>query len=158
MNVQSEENHIVIKKAEEQDFEILFGLVCKLAEYEKLPPPTNEAKMRLLEDGFGKNERYTAYLAYYNSKPVGYAVTFETYSSFLAKPTFYLEDIFVLEEFRGKKIGYTIFNSLLQYAKENGCGRFEFVVLDWNKHAINFYEKFGAENQKEWLYYRINLQ
>lgn len=146
-----------IREAKELDFDILFGLICKLAEYEQLPQPSNEAKLRLLKDGFSANRKFIAYLAFFDNIPIGYAITFETYSSFLAKPTFYLEDIFVIEQYRGKKIGYHMFSKLLQIAKENDCGRFEFVVLDWNQNAIEFYEKFGAEHQKEWLYYRITL-
>lgn len=110
-----------------------------------------------MEDGFGSSPKYISYLVYYDSKPVGYAITFETYSSFLAKPTFYLEDIFVLEQFRNKKIGFSFFSYLIDIAKNNDCGRFEFIVLDWNLNAIKFYEKFGAIHQEEWLNYRITF-
>ncbi|MFZ1572893.1 MAG: GNAT family N-acetyltransferase [Chlorobiota bacterium] len=148
---------ILIRKTEREDFEVLFNLICSLAEYEKLKVPDDLAKKRLLEDGFGSSPKYISYLVYYDSKPVGYAITFETYSSFLAKPTFYLEDIFVLEQFRNKKIGFSFFSYLIDIAKNNDCGRFEFIVLDWNLNAIKFYEKFGAIHQEEWLNYRITF-
>ena len=88
---------------------------------------------------------------------VGYAIVFETYSSFLALPTLYLEDIFVLSEYRRHGIGLKLFRYCCAEARRRGCGRMEWVVLDWNKSAIRFYNRLGAKRMKEWQLYRLHL-
>jgi GNAT superfamily N-acetyltransferase len=87
--------------------------------------------------------------------PVGYAIVFETYSSFLAKPTLYLEDIFILPAHRGKGIGLKLFRHCVAEAKRRRCGRMEWCVLDWNKNAVRFYDTYGARQMKQWLLYRL---
>ena len=96
------------------------------------------------------------FLAYSGKAPVGYALYFYTYSSFLARPTFYLEDIFVLKEYRHKGVGKQLFLKCVDEAYSNKCGRFEFSVLTWNKNAIRFYESLGARRLDQWYYYRID--
>jgi GNAT superfamily N-acetyltransferase len=86
---------------------------------------------------------------------VGYAITLFTYSSFLALPTLYLEDLFVLESYRGQGAGYRLFTHCVEEAHRRGCGRMEWQVLDWNRLAIDFYERLGARQMKEWLPYRM---
>ncbi|HET6963066.1 MAG TPA: GNAT family N-acetyltransferase, partial [Terriglobia bacterium] len=86
---------------------------------------------------------------------VGYAITLFTYSSFLALPTLYLEDLFVLESHRGQGAGYRLFTHCVEEAHRRGCGRMEWQVLDWNRLAIDFYERLGARQMKEWLPYRM---
>ena len=95
-------------------------------------------------------------MAFEDGKPAGFAVYFWSYSTFLAKPGFYLEDLFVKPELRGKGIGKRIFQELLRIAKANDCGRFEWSVLDWNEPAIKFYESLGATAQAEWVRYRLD--
>ena len=90
-----------------------------------------------------------------SGKLVGYALYFYTYSSFLARKTLYLEDIFVLESHRGKGIGRDLFVRCVNEAKKNDCGRMEWAVLTWNKNAIEFYEKLGAKRMDEWYTYRL---
>jgi GNAT superfamily N-acetyltransferase len=141
-----------IRKGDEKTF---LALVNALADYEKLKRPNASASKRLIKDGFGKRKRYKGFLAFINERAVGYAIIFETYSSFLALPTLYLEDIFILPQFRSKGIGMQLFKRCLLEAAKRGCGRMEWVVLDWNKNAIRFYEKLGACRLKEWLTYRI---
>ncbi|MBI3194060.1 MAG: GNAT family N-acetyltransferase [Ignavibacteriae bacterium] len=148
---------IHIRPATKKDSKTFLSLINALADYEKLKRPTRSAKQRLLEDAFGKRKRFDAFLAFVNDKPVGYAIIFETYSSFLAKPTLYLEDIFILEEYRRFGIGKKFFDVLLKDARKRKCGRMEWTVLDWNLPAINFYDKLGAKKMKEWLLYRIVL-
>lgn len=143
---------MIIKKADDAD--PLLGLICELAHYERLEPPDEEAKQRLRED---LNRRYEAFIAFDGEKAVGYAMFYYTYSSFLARPTFYLEDIFVLEEYRGKGAGRALFDRCVEEAKHNGCGRIDFVVLRWNENARRFYEKQGAKPMDEWILYRISL-
>lgn len=148
---------IHIRPATEKDSKTFLALIDALADYEKLKRPTRAAKKRLIEDAFGKQKRIDAFLAFSDDKPVGYAIIFETYSSFLAKPTLYLEDIFILKEYRRFGIGKKFFDALLKEARKRKCGRMEWVVLDWNKPAINFYDKLGAKQMKEWLVYRVNI-
>lgn len=148
---------IYIRPATKSDSKIFLTLLDALADYEKLKRPTRTARLRLIEDAFGKRKRFDAFLAFVDDKPVGYAIIFETYSSFLAKPTLYLEDIFVLEEYRRFGIGKKFFDVLVKEARKRKCGRVEWTVLDWNTPAINFYDKLGAKQMKEWLLYRIVL-
>jgi GNAT superfamily N-acetyltransferase len=103
----------------------------------------------------GEHPRFDAYLAELDERDVGYAFVFETYSSFLALPTLYLEDLFVLPEYRKKKVGYALFTAMVKEAHRRGCGRMEWAVLDWNKLAIDFYDRFGATHMKEWQPYRL---
>jgi GNAT superfamily N-acetyltransferase len=133
-------------------------LIVALAEFEKLTPPDAEARKRLVEDGFGERPRFESWLGLVvgEPQPVAYAMFFETYSSFLARPTFFLEDIFVLPEYRGLGIGSALLNRCIQLAAERGCGRMEWVCLDWNTKAQCVYEKLGARRLSEWLPYRLD--
>jgi GNAT superfamily N-acetyltransferase len=134
------------------------ALIDALADFEKLKRPTDAARKRLLRDAFGPRKRFNAFLAFAGAEAVGYAIIFETYSSFRAQPTLYLEDIFILPAFRREGIGLKLFTSCLREAKRHGCGRMEWVVLDWNVNAIRFYEKIGAARLREWLPYRIDRE
>jgi GNAT superfamily N-acetyltransferase len=144
-----------IRPAAAADAETFLSLVDALADYEKLERPTAEARERLVRDGFGPDPRFQAYLAELDGRAVGYAITFETYSSFLALPTLYLEDIFVLPEARRHGVGSAMFRMLAREAVRRGCGRMEWAVLDWNQLAIDFYEKLGARRMQEWYTYRL---
>jgi ribosomal protein S18 acetylase RimI-like enzyme len=143
-----------IIKAGKEDADALIGLVLSLAQYEHLAPPNDEAVERLRRD---LNVKYESFLALEGSNAVGYAMFYYTYSSFLARPTLYLEDIFVLEEHRKEGIGKALFDSCVMEAKEKECGRMDFVVLDWNSSAQRFYERAGAKSMKEWILYRLSL-
>jgi GNAT superfamily N-acetyltransferase len=132
-------------------------LVDKLSEYEKLDPPDEEAKKRLRVDGLSEKPKYQAYIGKIGNKPVGYVIFFFTFSSFLAQPTLFLEDIFVLEEYRRQGVGKKMFNYCKQIAKREGCGRIEFTVLKWNKSAQEFYERNKAK-QLDWFFYRLNRE
>jgi GNAT superfamily N-acetyltransferase len=145
----------VIRRALPADGEALLYLIEKLAEYECLTPPDEGARARLLRDMFSTPPRLEAYLALLESVPVGYALVFETYSSFLALPTLYLEDIFILPECRRGGIGMKFFRTLVAEAHRRGCGRMEWTVLDWNQLAINFYQKIGAREMSEWKTFRL---
>ena len=138
------------------DAPVLFALLDALADYEKLPRPTEEAKMRLVRDAWETNPpRFWAYLAENAGKPVGYTIAFETYSSFLALPTLFIEDIFVLPDARRQGAGDAILRFLAGEAVRRGCGRMEWTCLNWNTLASNFYEKRGAEHLDEWRTYRV---
>jgi GNAT superfamily N-acetyltransferase len=144
-----------VRPAQPADAASILGLVRGLAEYEKLAPPDEAAQQRLIHDMFSTPPRIQAFLAEVNGMPAGYAFIFETYSSFLALPTLYLEDIFVLPEFRSQKIGYALFTHVVGEAHRRGCGRMEWSVLDWNRLAIEFYKRMGATHLREWHVYRL---
>jgi len=145
----------VVRRASREDAPVLFALVEALARYEKLAPPDAAAKDRLAQDLFGPRPRIEAYLGEFDGRAVAYAITFESYSSFLALPTLYLEDIFVLPEYRSKRVGIALFKFLVGEALNRGCGRMEWSVLGWNQLAIDFYERIGARHMKEWHLYRM---
>jgi len=145
----------VIRPAQVNDRDRILQLVRGLADYEKLPPPDGAAQERLIRDMFSSPPRIQAYLAEVEGRPAGYAFVFETYSSFLALPTLYLEDLFVLPEFRNRKVGYALFTHMVAEAHRRGCGRMEWTVLDWNVLAIDFYKRLGAQHMKEWHLYRL---
>jgi GNAT superfamily N-acetyltransferase len=147
----------VVRRAVESDGQALLSLVDALADYEKLPRPSADARERLVRDMFGPKRRIDGLLAFMDGYPVGYAIILETYSSFLALPTLYLEDLFVLPEYRGRKAGLALFEEVRAEARRRGCGRIEWTVLDWNQLAIDFYDRLGAKHMKEWQLYRITL-
>jgi GNAT superfamily N-acetyltransferase len=146
---------VTIRRADREDAETLLSLITALAHYEKLDPPDDGARQRLIQDGFGERPRYEAWLAESDGQPVGYAILFETYSTFLAQPTLYLEDLFLLPDYRGKGLGEALFLRVSQVALERGCGRMEWVCLDWNQAGLRFYEKLGATHMREWLTFRL---
>jgi GNAT superfamily N-acetyltransferase len=149
-----QESSVVINQVNVDNFDFFLGLISKLAEYEKLPSPNEEAKGRLRRDCLSDKPKYHAYLAEISGKPVAYVIYFFTYSSFLALPTLFLEDLFVLEEYRGLGVGKKMFAFIKEAAKREGCGRIEFTVLKWNTSAQGFYERNGAECL-EWYFYRV---
>ena len=135
-------------------FDDFIGLIHALADYEHLAPPDAAAVERLRADAFGPRRRFEAALAVDGSRAVGYAIWFETYSSFLARPTIYLEDLFVLEEARRSGAGGMLFDHVRTLGAERGCGRMDWQVLDWNGLARDFYDRRGATWLREWLTYR----
>jgi GNAT superfamily N-acetyltransferase len=151
-------SHVSIRKATAADSGTLISLIIGLAEYEKLPPPDEAAQQRLVADAFGPRPRFEVFLVEYEGQTAGYAFVFETYSTFLALPSLYLEDLFVLPEFRGKQIGYALMLHLANEALRRGFGRMEWAVLDWNEPAIDFYERLGARHLSDWLYYRLDRE
>jgi GNAT superfamily N-acetyltransferase len=153
---------VVIRRAEAEDIPDVLRLICALADYEQLPPPDADAQERFRADGWNtaaRPPRFEAWLAEVETdgatQAAGYAITFETYSSFLARPTLYLEDLFVLPEFRRHGVGSALMRHLIATAQERGCGRMEWVVLDWNTSAQEFYRQFDATHLTEWYTYRI---
>jgi len=149
-----EENIVVIKKVEPETFDDFLTLINKLAKYEKIDPPDEQAKRRLRNDYLTDQPKFQAFIGEIGDKPVSYVIYFFTYSSFLALPTLFVEDIFVLEEYRRQGVGKKMFDFLKERAKIEGCGRIEFTVLEWNKLAQEFYEKNGAK-RLGWFLYRV---
>lgn len=144
-----------IKKADVNDTEIILDFIKNLAEFEKL---TNEVKVtstQLKKTLFAKNTNAFCLIGYLENKPVSFALYFFNYSTFLGKKGLYLEDLFVLPEYRSNGIGKKMLKYLANVALDNNCGRFEWSVLDWNKKAIKFYKNLGAELKNEWILTRI---
>jgi GNAT superfamily N-acetyltransferase len=140
----------------EARFDQFARLIQALAEYERLEPPGPEAVERLRADAFGASRRFEAALALDDAdRAVGYAIWFEAYSSFLAKPTMYLEDLFVLEAARQSGVGGQLFEHVRSLGAQRGCGCMEWQVLDWNVLARDFYHRRQARWMKEWLVYRL---
>lgn len=146
---------LTIRRVRKGNERIFLSLIDALADYEKLKRPDTHARKRLTRDGFGRKKRFDGYLAFFRKKAIGYAIIFETYSSFLARPTLYLEDFFILSDYRSKGFGREFFKFCLKEARSRNCGRMEWAVLNWNKSAIRFYEKLGARQLTEWLTFRL---
>ena len=151
------EKSFKLRRATREDGAGLIKLIIALAEFEKLTPPDEEAQRRLIEHGFGERPRFETWLGFVPevSEPIAYAMVFETYSSFLARPTLYLEDIFVLPAFRGRGVGSALLQQCIELAHERDCGRVEWTCLDWNTRAQCVYENLGARRMSEWYLYRL---
>lgn len=143
-----------IKFAEEQDTAIILNFIKKLAKYEKLLSEVSASKEILREQLFEKKYAEVL-LARLDGKVIGFALFFHNFSTFMGKSGLYLEDLFVLEAFRGKGYGKRILQFLAKLAMERNCGRLEWSVLDWNQEAIDFYESLGARMMNEWKVFRL---
>jgi len=137
-----------IRPAHAEDVSALNALIRELAEFEHLPVSVTDDA--LLRDGFGERPRFRALMAEWDGKPAGYAFFFDYYSTFEGCAGIFLEDIYVRERFRGKKIGSALLARVAANAKEQKCCGVSWQVLDWNAPAIEFYRKIGAEFLDEW--------
>jgi GNAT superfamily N-acetyltransferase len=146
---------VSIVNVDDSNVDLLAHLIRELAKFEKLEPPTEEAIVRLKRDLGSEHPYLFAHLAMANGEPVGYACYYFTYSTFLARPTLFLEDIFVLDQHRRHGAGSRLLEHCVSVAQEKGCGRMEWNVLDWNANAITFYESTGARILKEWRVVRL---
>jgi GNAT superfamily N-acetyltransferase len=144
-----------IEPARERDVPLILSLIKGLAEYEKLAHEVVATEERLRQSLFGPHPSAEVVIAYVEDEAVGFALFFHTYSTFLGQRGLYLEDLFVLPEWRGRGAGRALLTHLARIAAERGCGRFEWSVLDWNEPAINFYKNLGAKPMHEWTIFRI---
>ena len=147
-----------IVQASEKDVPVILSLIKEMAVYEKLTHEVKATEEILRENLFGEKKYAEVLLPYYNGEPIGYAVYFYNFSTFLGKPGLYLEDIFIRPDMRGKGFGKALFKQLINIAKEKECGRMDWCVLNWNKPAIDFYKTFGAEEMNEWTSFRLSKQ
>jgi len=157
----SAELQIELRLLAREHAEAFCRLVTALAEFERLPPPDEAAQKRLVKDALGEKPRIEVWLAFVNedTEPCGYMILVETYSSFLALPTLYLEDLFVLPERRKGGVGGALLKKVVSLAHERGCGRVEWTALDWNVNAQQVYEqRIGAKRMSEWLLYRMTRE
>ena len=149
--------NLSIAALNEDNFEQFIGLINELAYFEGLEPPDEGALARLKRDGLGEKRRYEGYIGMIGDVPAGYLVLFYNYSSFLARPVLYIEDIYVREEYRRFGVGRSLFDLCKRRAEEEGCARMEWCVLTWNRNAMEFYEAMGAR-KLDWFFYRYNIE
>jgi len=147
-----------IRFAQPQDAETVHRLVVDLAVYEKLSHEVVSKPEDLRRALAGPKPIIEVFLAEISGKPVGFALFFQTFSTFVGRPGIYLEDLFVLPEYRRRGIAMALFQELFRIARERDCGRVEWSVLDWNEPAIKFYtEKLGAKILRDWWRCRVEL-
>jgi GNAT superfamily N-acetyltransferase len=144
-----------IRPGELEDVPLIAELIRGLARYEKLEQEVTMTEEKLTAHLFGEWRYAETLIAEDGGQPVGFALFFHSFSTFLAQPGLYLEDLFVVPERRGAGIGRALLERLAQVAVDRGCGRLEWAVLDWNKDAIRFYERLGAKPNSEWTVYRL---
>jgi len=145
-----------IRFAERADVPVILRLIKALSVYEKLEDKVVATEEKVDRALFGRRPYAETIIAELDGKPVGFALFFHNFSTFLAQPGIYLEDLFVEPEQRGAGIGRALLARLAQIAFERECGRLEWAVLDWNKDAIGFYERLGATPNDEWTVYRLS--
>lgn len=145
-----------IRPATEPDCTILLELIKGLAEYEKLAHAVVATEDALRNSLFGEKATAEAVIGEFDNRPVAFALFFHNYSTFLGRKGLYLEDLFVLPEYRGRGFGKLLLVHLAKLAVQRGCGRFEWSVLDWNTPAIEFYKKLGAKPLDDWTVFRVD--
>ena len=144
-----------IRSASRDDVQLILRLIRDLATYERAPNDvvaTEEGLRRVL---FGEKPAAEVRLAFEGDTPVGFALFFQNFSTWLGRPGVYLEDLFVKPQYRGKGYGHALLVDLAAIARDRGCGRMEWAVLDWNEPAIQFYRKLGAKPMDEWTVFRL---
>jgi GNAT superfamily N-acetyltransferase len=144
-----------IAPATEKDIPVILHLIKGLAEYEKLSHEVVATEESLRESLFGSRRVAEVMLGYAGTEAVGFAAFFHNYSTFLGQPGIYLEDLFVLPQWRRRGLGTQLLAYVAREAVARKCGRLEWAVLDWNEPAINFYKKLGARAMDGWTVYRI---
>lgn len=149
------QSQLQIQPATPADVPLILQLIRELAEYERAPDDAVATEPQLQEVLFGRTPAAHVLMAREGSEPVGFAVYFFNFSTWLGKPGLYLEDLFVRPEHRAKGYGRALLVRLAQIAAERGCGRMEWAVLDWNEPAIQFYRKLGARPMGEWTTFRL---
>ena len=144
-----------LRTATEHDIPLIVRFIRELAEYERLAHECVATEETVRETLFGESRYAEVLVAEEDDQPAGFALFFHNYSTFLARPGIYLEDLYVRPEMRGRGIGKALLVRLAQIAEERNCGRLEWAVLNWNEDAIRFYRSLGATPQNEWTVYRV---
>ena len=144
-----------IRRGTRRDAPIILALIRGLARYERLAHTVEATAGRIRRHGFGRRPYFETLICRRGRRAVGFALYFYTYSTFMGRPSLYLEDLFVLPEERGTGAGKALLRALARIALRRGCGRMEWTVLDWNRPAIRFYERLGARLRKEWILTRL---
>jgi GNAT superfamily N-acetyltransferase len=153
--MQNAQMSIRIEPATKSQVPLILHFIRQLAEYEELLHKVEADEARIEESLFGEKPCAEVVIAYLGEDPAGFAVFFSTYSTFLARPGIYLEDLFVDPKFRGFGVGKAILVHLAKLVRQRGGARLEWSVLNWNEPAIQFYKKLGAAVQDAWTMYRV---
>jgi GNAT superfamily N-acetyltransferase len=151
----AEAKTLTLRPARREDSGLILQFIRELAEYERLSGEVVATEDGIAATLFGEDAVPRCLLAFVGDEPAGFALYFRTYSTFLGRPGLYLEDLFVRPAFRRRGIGRRLLAELARIARDEGCGRFEWAVLDWNTPAIDFYRSLGAVGMNEWTVYRL---
>lgn len=146
---------MTIRAAGRSDVALILAFIRELAAYEKLSEEVVATEDTLAATLFGSHPAAEVLIAEVDGRPAGFALFYSNYSTFLGRQGIYLEDLFVRPEARGRGVGRALLSRLGAIARERGCGRLEWAVLDWNETAVRFYEKLGATAQTDWTTYRL---
>jgi len=149
------QHKIEIRPAVPADIPLILSLIRELAEYEQMLNQCIPTPELLHDNLFGAKPKAEARIGLLDGKPVGFALFFHNFSTFLARPGIYLEDIYVQPAARGKGVGQALLKDVARIAVERNCGRLEWSVLDWNEPSIQFYKAMGAVPMSEWTVYRV---
>jgi len=144
-----------IRDARIEDVPLILSFIRELAEYERLTHEVVATEELLAENLFGMRRAAEVVIGLLEETPVGFALFFHNFSTFLGRSGIYLEDVYVRPEYRGRGFGHAFLAHLAKLARERGCGRLEWAVLDWNEPAIRFYESLGAVAMDDWTVYRL---
>jgi GNAT superfamily N-acetyltransferase len=147
---------LCIRRAHARDVSEILAFIRELAEYERAPEQVTATAEDLLRDGFSEAPRFFVEIAEWDGRVAGFAFWFFSYSTWQGRPGLYLEDLFVRPALRGHGIGKALLVHLARVALQEGCGRFQWQVLDWNTPAIDFYEALGAKQLDEWKTMRVS--
>lgn len=147
--------NLLIRRAEKQDIPYILQMIRELAEYEKLLHEVVTTEKHLEDVIFGKEKFVEVLIAEFNNEIAGQTIFFKNFSTFVGRPGLYIEDLYVKPQYRGLGIGKALLNEVIKMAKEHNFGRVEWVVLDWNKPAIDFYKNIGAKPLDEWTIFRL---
>ncbi len=150
------QNEITIRPASKNDTSLILSFIQGLAEYEKLAHEVIASEQDLRRTLFGAQPTAEVLIAEFSGRPAGFALFFTSYSTFLAQPGIYLEDLFVLPEYRGRSIGKRLLAFLAGLVVERKMGRLDWSVLNWNEPAIKFYTQIGARGLTDWTQYRLD--
>jgi GNAT superfamily N-acetyltransferase len=150
-------SEITVRRAAAEDAPTVINLLTALAEYEKLMPPDAAGQERLTTEMASAKPRFEAYLVENDRKAIGYAIVFETYGTFMAQPKLYLEDLFILPEYRGMGAGKALFQTMIEEARIRGCAKLEWTALDWNTPAHDFYHKMGGRRINDLQVFQLKL-
>ncbi|WP_194189729.1 GNAT family N-acetyltransferase [Clostridium chrysemydis] len=146
-----------LRETSEKDIPLILNLIKEIAIYEKMLDQVIATEETLKESIFNKDEAEVL-IAEFNGEPIGYVLYFYNFSTFIGRSGFYLEDIYIKPEYRGKGIGKEIFRLIAGIAFEKGCRRMEWTCLNWNEPSINFYKSLGAVPMSEWTVYRLDRE
>src|SRR5215470_6625716 len=153
-----ERDHFQIRRGHVDDVPVILELIRDLATYERAPDEVVATEEQLIDVLFDERPGAEALLAFEGESPVGFALYFYNFSTWLGRPGLYLEDLFVKPEKRGKGYGRALLVELAKIARDRGCGRMEWAVLDWNEPAIKFYRALGAKPMHEWTVFRLTRE